>query len=647
MTENLYLIPLLPLIGFLINGIWGRKLGEKNVGLIATSVLGIAFVMSLIVFFDLLALDPHHRVIEVNYFTWMSVGNLNIPFGMLLDPLSGVMILVVTGVSFLIHIYSIGYIHGDPGATRYFSYLNLFVFFMLILVLGNSYPIMFIGWEGVGLCSYLLIGFWFTDDQKASAGKKAFVVNRIGDFGFLIGMFMIFSTFGAMTFTDVAKEASFFTGSSGVMFWMTLCLFIGATGKSAQIPLFVWLPDAMAGPTPVSALIHAATMVTAGVYMVARNSFLFALAPGTLQIVAWIGVLTAIFAASIALVQNDIKKVLAYSTVSQLGYMFVGCGVGAYAAGVSHLVTHAFFKALLFLGAGAVIHSVHHAQKHAGFEGDPQDIRFMGGLKKKLPITYLTFVIACFAIAGFPGLSGFFSKDEIIWMAFANGHTAIGVVAMIAAGMTAFYMFRLLYMTFYGEWRGRRDQEDHLKESPKSMTYPLIVLAFMSVVAGWIMIPKALGGGMQFEHFLHPVFEFANSLGDHGHHSISAEYTVMAISILIAIGGILLARSWYYKKSDIPAQLAARMKLTHKTLMNKYWVDEIYDFAVVQVVMAFGEVAWKFFDVKIVDGIVNGAGKLFDGLGSVVRRVQTGMVAHYALMMTLSIVFILGYMVWK
>ena len=648
MSNNLYLIPLIPFIGFLINGLFGKKLGDKSVGIIGSLTVGVSFVLSLLASLELLGLDPHHRVIEQTLFTWITAGDLSIPFGLLLDPLSMVMILVVSGVSFIIHIYSIGYIKGDSSIPRYFSFLNLFVFFMLVLVLGNSYPIMFIGWEGVGLCSYLLIGFWFTDDQKATAGKKAFIVNRIGDFGFLIGMFLIFATFGTMTYSGVAEQTAIYTGSTAIIFWMTLCMFFGATGKSAQIPLYVWLPDAMAGPTPVSALIHAATMVTAGVYMVARNSFLFALAPATMDIVAWVGVLTAIFAASIALVQNDIKKVLAYSTVSQLGYMFVGVGVGAFSAGVSHLVTHAFFKALLFLGAGAVIHSVHHAHDHAGFHGDPQDIRYMGGLRKKMPTTYWTFLVACLAISGIPGFSGFFSKDEIIWQSFAMGHPAIGVIAMIAAAMTAFYMFRLLYMTFHGEWRGRRDQEAHLKECPKVMTMPLAALGVLSIIGGWIMIPKALGGGMQFEHFLHPVFATAiETMGSHGHPSHAMEYLAMAVSVSLAVGGILFARAWYIKNTAAPAKLAKKMKVTHKVLFNKWYVDEIYDFAIIQTVLGIGEGLWQYIDVKFIDGIVNLSAKVTDAIGNVVRRVQTGLVSNYALMMTLGIIIIVGYMVWR
>ncbi len=648
MSNYLYLIPLIPFAGFVVNGLFGRKLGDKAVGFIGCAVIGIAFALSIAAFVELLGHSPHHRHIEVEWFTWLAAGTLEIPFGMLLDPLSAVMLLVVSGVSFIIHVYSIGYMHGDTGYARYFSFLNLFVFFMLMLVLGNSYPLMFIGWEGVGLCSYLLIGFWFTDDAKATAGKKAFIVNRIGDFGFLIGVFLLFSTFGTLTFSGVADQITLWVDPRTVFFWIGVCLFIGATGKSAQIPLYVWLPDAMAGPTPVSALIHAATMVTAGVYMVARNSFIYAMSPGALSIVAWVGVLTAIFAATIALVQNDIKKVLAYSTVSQLGYMFVGCGVGAFAAGISHLMTHAFFKALLFLGAGSVIHAIHHAHEHTGYHGDPQDIRFMGGLRGKLPTTYWTFVVATLAIAGVPGLSGFFSKDEIIWKSFANGHVAVGIIAMIAALLTAFYMFRLVYMTFHGGWRGRRDQQDHLHESPGVMTLPLTVLGVLSVIGGWIMIPHVLGGGAWFEEFLEPSFAVAEEIAPiHGSHSLLFEYSIMGISVLIAIAGILWARAWYIKNPEAPKKLATRFKGVYQLILNKYYVDEAYNFTVVETTLGTADGLWKFFDVKIVDGLVNGVAALLVWLGSVFRRIQTGLVSNYALMMTIGIVIIIGYLVWK
>ncbi len=652
MSEILYLIPLIPFIGFLVNGFFGKRTSH-SAGVIASSAVGISFVLSVVAFMELLSLSPEARIINPQYYTWVAAGDLVVKVGMLLDPLSAVMILIVTGVSTLIHIYSIGYMHGDAGYSRYFAYLNLFVFFMLLLVLGDSYPVMFIGWEGVGLCSYLLIGFWFTDKAKADAGKKAFIVNRIGDFGFLVGVFLIFTTFGTLSFSGVAEQIGTTAVSGGVFFWITLALFLGATGKSAQIPLYTWLPDAMAGPTPVSALIHAATMVTAGVYMVARNSFLYVMAPEVLSIVAWVGVLTAIFAATIALVQNDIKKVLAYSTVSQLGYMFVGCGVGAFAAGISHLMTHAFFKALLFLGSGSVIHAIHHAHNHAGFHGDPQDIRYMGGLKKQLPTTYWTFLIACLAIAGIPGLSGFFSKDEIIWKSFANGHPAVGVIAIIAAGLTAFYMFRLLYLTFHGEWRGGKGQYDHVKESPKVMTLPLQVLGLLSIIGGWLMIPHALGGGAQLEKFLEPSFRVAERLqsaveSPHSTaHSLSFEYIIMGVSVLAALAGILWARAWYIKNPDAPKRLAARYKTLHKAALNKWYVDEIYDFAFVETVRGLADGAWNWFDRPVVDGMVNGTAKAIGGISSALRRIQTGLVSNYALMMAVGMVALVGWMVTR
>ncbi len=652
MSDNLYLIPLIPFIGFLINGFFGKRTSH-SAGVIAASAVGLSFVLSVVAFMELLALSPESRIINPQYYTWVAAGDLVVKIGMLLDPLSGVMILIVTGVSTLIHIYSIGYMHGDQGYSRYFAYLNLFVFFMLLLVLGDSYPMMFIGWEGVGLCSYLLIGFWFTDKAKADAGKKAFIVNRIGDFGFLIGVFLIFTTFGTLSFSGVAEQVGVTAVSSAVFFWIALSLFLGATGKSAQIPLYVWLPDAMAGPTPVSALIHAATMVTAGVYMVARNSFLFVMAPEVLSIVAWIGVLTAIFAATIALVQNDIKKVLAYSTVSQLGYMFVGCGVGAFSAGISHLMTHAFFKALLFLGAGSVIHAMHHAHEHAGYHGDAQDIRYMGGLKKQMPTTYWTFLVACLAIAGIPGLSGFFSKDEIIWKAFANGHTAVGVIAIIAAGMTAFYMFRLLYLTFYGDYRGGKGQFDHIKESPKVMTFPLQALAVLSIIGGWLMIPHALGGGAQFEKFLEPSFRIAEDLVRGSQHTephphpVYYEYLIMAVSILAALAGIALAYVWYIKNPAAPKRLAARFKYLHKGALNKWYIDEIYDFSVVETVRGLADGAWNWFDKPVVDGMVNGTGKLIEEISGALKRIQTGLVSNYALMMAMGMVVLVGWMVTR
>ncbi len=466
--NSLIYIPLIPLIGFLINFFLGKRLPEKLTGIIASLALGTSFVLAIALFLKLLQLPPEHRYIEQYIFTWITVGKFDLPFALLLDPLSGVMMLVVTGISFLIHIYSIGYMAGDKGIARYFSYLNLFVFFMLLLVMGNNYLILFIGWEGVGLCSYLLIGFWFEDKAKAIAGKKAFIVNRIGDFGFLVGMFLMYSTFGSLIFSEVFERASLF-GPAPILTAMTLLMFMGATGKSAQIPLYIWLPDAMAGPTPVSALIHAATMVTAGVYMVARSSILYALAPTSLMVVAIVGCITALVAATIGIAQNDIKKVLAYSTVSQLGYMFLALGSGAFAAGIFHLMTHAFFKALLFLGSGSVIHAMHHHyHKLNDHKSDAQDMRNMGGLKKRMPVTFITFLVATLAISGIPGFSGFFSKDEILWKTFVSGRIWLYIIGLITAGITAFYMFRLVYMTFYGKFRGG-ESDEHLPESPADM----------------------------------------------------------------------------------------------------------------------------------------------------------------------------------
>src|SRR4026209_2921576 len=514
----LLLIPLLPFFGFLVNAFLGRRLPKSVSGGVACLAIIGSFVVSVVSVVNIVSHDALFA--EATAFRWISSGDLQIPLRLRLDHLSSLMILVVTGIGSLIHIYSTGYMQeeSDPEYARYFSYLNLFAAFMLVLVLGANFPVMFVGWEGVGLCSYLLIGFWFKKQSAADAGKKAFVVNRIGDFGFILGMAGIFATFGTLDFQGVARavaelpvEAHF-----GLLTGLTLLLFLGATGKSAQLPLYVWLPDAMEGPTPVSALIHAATMVTAGVYMVARCNALFVLAPTAMLLVAIVGALTAIFAASIGLVQNDIKKVLAYSTVSQLGYMFLGCGVGAFTAGVFHLMTHAFFKALLFLGSGSVIHAL----------GGEQDIRKMGSLKNKIKTTWWTMLVGTVAIAGFPPLAGFFSKDEILWKAFASerGHWLLWLVGAVATGVTSFYMFRMMFLTFYGKSRMTHEVEHHVHESPASMTLPLQVLAVGSVVAGWLGIPHVIGHlahvGNAVEHFLEPVFEHPVKIGSHGEESI-------------------------------------------------------------------------------------------------------------------------------
>ena len=529
-------IIIIPFVGFLLNGFLGKKINsEKISGTIGSLAVFIPFAIAVGIFFEMLNSPIEERSRIIHLFDWISVGSLSIPFALQIDQLSLLMTLIVTGVGFLIHVYSIGYMHGDKGFWRFFTYLNLFITMMLFLVLGNNFLLMFLGWEGVGLCSFLLIGFWHDRkfevggaDKETSmttdAAKKAFVVNRIGDFGFLIGMFLIYTLFGTLTFTDVFSKAATLQSGSSIMFWITLCLFIGATGKSAQIPLFVWLPDAMAGPTPVSALIHAATMVTSGIYMIARCSILFALAPETMNIVAIVGISTAVFAATIGLVQNDIKKVLAYSTVSQLGYMFLALGVGAFTAGIFHVMTHAFFKALLFLGSGAVIHAMH----------EEQDIQKMGGLKKYLPITFITFLIGTIAISGIPPFAGFFSKDEILWKAYSQGNIVLWLLGAIGAALTAFYMFRLVSLTF--ENKSRFDSHHtHPHEAPKTMTIPLIILAVLSIVGGFVGIPESLGGGNAIEKFLEPIFEKAEfRLPLHHEGSHTMEYILMIVSVAIA-----------------------------------------------------------------------------------------------------------------
>jgi len=640
MINSVWLIPLFPLIGVLFNGFFGKKLPEKVVGWFGSLMVGFSFIVACLAFFELLGMDAEHRSVTVPVFNWLVSGSLSAAASILVDPLSCVMMLVVAGVSFLIHIYSIGYMHGDNGFARYFTYLNLFVFFMLTLVMGDNYLVMFIGWEGVGLCSYLLIGFWFEDDEKANAGKKAFIVNRIGDFGFLVGIMLMFTTFGTINFLGVFQRAAFFPVGSGVITAITLCLFLGAVGKSAQIPLYVWLPDAMAGPTPVSALIHAATMVTAGVYMVARSNILYSLAPASLYVVAIVGAATAIFAATIGLVQNDIKKVLAYSTVSQLGYMFLACGVGAFGVGIFHLVTHAFFKALLFLGSGSVIHAM----------SGEQDIRRMGGLKNKIPITFATFFIATLAISGIPGLSGFFSKDEILFKAFASGHTWIWLIGLVAAALTAFYMFRLVFLTFYGQFRGEKSVAAHIHESPPSMTIPLIILAVLSIIGGYIGLPRALAGGAWFEGWLEPVLTHPELHGLHettAHPALSTEYLLMALSIVVALVGILLAYQMYRKDPDMPGRLANRLKTTYNVLLHKYYVDEIYNAAVVQPLLKISDILSDLFDMKGIDGLVNGVGWIIVATGKGVRRIQTGFVQNYALFMGMGILILLGYLLFK
>ncbi|MBK8130555.1 MAG: NADH-quinone oxidoreductase subunit L [bacterium] len=635
MLELLYLIPLFPLLGVVLNSFVLRGQAEKVVGWTAALMIGASFVVALSCFFQLLGMPADARHFELEMFRWIVVGKFAAQAGFLADPLSMIMMLIVTGVSFLIHIYSIGYMHGDEGFRKFFIYLNLFVFFMLLLVMGSNYLVMFVGWEGVGLCSYLLIGFWYTDELKASAGKKAFIMNRIGDFGFLLAIFLIWTTFGTINFREIQPMAQAYTVGTGVITAICLLLFTGATGKSAQLPLYTWLPDAMAGPTPVSALIHAATMVTAGVYMIARSNFLFSLSPVAMEVVAWVGGLTALFAATIGLVQTDIKKVLAYSTVSQLGFMFLACGVGAYTAAVFHLMTHAFFKGLLFLGSGSVIHGM----------SDEQDIRSMGGLKSKMPTTYWTFLVGTLAIAGIPGLAGFFSKDEILWKTFESHHYPLWVLGATAAFCTAFYMFRLLYLTFYGKFRGTKAQEHHLHESPKLMTVPLMVLAGLSILGGYVGVPHALGGHNFFADWLAPVI---STHGEHGggHHGVpTAEYVLMVVSVMVAVIGILLARSWYLGKSATVESLGKSGM--RNLLYNKYWVDQIYDGVFSKPFVKASELFAQYVDQGTVDGAVNGVGSTMSGLGGIVRRIQTGVTQNYAVMMGAGTVFLLGMLIWS
>jgi NADH-quinone oxidoreductase subunit L len=638
MLHNLWLIPLLPLFGTLINGLWRRSLSETSVGYIACGAVGLSFLGSFIAFCELFSLPPQGRAVEVVVYQWVTSGDFQAAMGFLLDPLSALMILVVTGVGLLIHIYSIGYMHGDEGFQRYFAYLNLFVFSMLLLVLGNNFLLMFLGWEGVGLCSYLLIGFWFTRQVAADAGKKAFIVNRVGDFGFILGVFLIFVGFGSLQFNEVFGRATQQLVPGGAMATaIALLLFLGATGKSAQIPLYVWLPDAMEGPTPVSALIHAATMVTAGVYMVARCSVLYLLAPTAMVVVLLIGLLTALMAASIALVQTDIKRVLAYSTISQLGYMFVACGVGAFGAGIFHLVTHACFKALLFLGAGSVMHAL---------DGE-QDIRRMGGLKDQLPITYITFLIGSLAIAGVFPLAGFFSKDEILWAALTEGHFLVWLGAAITAVMTSFYMFRLVFLVFHREPSASDAELYHPHEAPPVMRVPLVVLAVLSVVAGFIGIP-IIEGAHLLGAYLEPVFTRypvpSEALG-HTLHRPGLELVMLLISLALAIGGIVLALYMYLIDTTLPERSRARFQWVYRVLLGKYFVDELYDHLVVVPVKRVSDWLWAEVDVGIVDGTVNQAGALVRQDSAWLSRVQSGFVRNYALSIFLGAVVVIGYLI--
>jgi NADH-quinone oxidoreductase subunit L len=618
MSKLVYLIPLFPLIGFLINGLGRKYLSKTMTGIIGSGVILAAFVLSVLIFVDIKSTGTGTEVVLFNF---IQADAFTIPFAFLVDQLSVLFLLIITGVGFLIHVYSTAYMHEEESHhfARYFAYLNLFVFSMLMLVLGGNYVMMFIGWEGVGLCSYLLIGFWFKNNKYNYAARKAFVMNRIGDLGFLLAVFWIIAKLGTVTYGEVFTQAATLSTFDATV--ITMLLFVGAIGKSAQIPLYTWLPDAMAGPTPVSALIHAATMVTAGIYMIVRSNVLYNLAPVTQGVVAVVGLTTALLAATIAIKQNDIKKVLAYSTVSQLGYMFLALGVGAYVGGVFHVMTHAFFKALLFLGAGSVIHAMHHEQ----------DITKMGGLKKHLPITHITFLLGCLAIAGIFPFSGFFSKDEILAAAFAKNPLYWGL-AVLGAVMTAFYMFRLYALTFLGKFRGTHEQEHHLHESPKAMTIPLVVLAILSVVGGFVGIPAVfMEHAHSLEHFLSPIIakQEAHSL------SHSTEYMLMGASMGLALIAIIFAWTKFSKQTqfDEPQGLG-------KALANKWYVDEIYDAVIAKPLLWLAGIFNSIIEKSGIDGLVNGVGKSIQYTSRQIRLLQSGQVGSYVFMMVLGIISI-------
>jgi len=619
MKDLVYLVPLFPLIGFLLNGLFWKSMPKKISGVLASLAILASFAVSLGIFFEIKA-DPAAAGV-VHLFDFISSGTVNIPFAFQVDALSSLFLLIITGVGFLIHVYSTSYMHDDPGYTKYFAYLNLFVFAMLLLVLGANYVIMFIGWEGVGLASYLLIGFWYKRRDYTNASKKAFIMNRIGDLGFLVGMFLTLYHFGTASYSELFGQLGTTAVSGNIMNAIAICFFIGAMGKSAQIPLYTWLPDAMAGPTPVSALIHAATMVTAGIYMIARSSALYNLAPAAQTLVAVIGAATAVFAASIAIKQYDIKKVLAYSTVSQLGYMFLALGVGAYSAAVFHVMTHAFFKALLFLGSGSVIHAM----------GGEQDIRFMGALRKKMPVTNITFLLGCLAIAGIPGFSGFFSKDEILAAAYAK-NPVYYYVGLAGALMTAFYMFRLYFLTFTGNFRGTHEQEHHLHESPGAMTIPLIILAILAVIGGYVGIPEVIGEHLGVHHllgeYLSPV---VHNLAEH-HLSHGTEWMLMGLSVGLVVIMIIVAYS-RTKKPDFKENAGLA-----KMLENKWYIDELYDAVIIKPVKGISVALDKYVERKGIDGAVNGIGRLVSWGSGRMRLLQNGQVGTYIFAMVIGII---------
>ncbi|HYA28458.1 MAG TPA: NADH-quinone oxidoreductase subunit L [Acidobacteriota bacterium] len=618
-------IPLIPLIGSVFNLFFGRMLGKQAAGAVAVAAVGASFALALSIFWQM----PASAIFRDTVYNWIQSGPFQVSLSFQVDALTAVMLLIVTGIGFLIHLYSLGYMGHDDGIVRFFIYLNLFIFFMLLLVMGDNLLLLFVGWEGVGLCSYLLIGFWYQDHNNTIAGNKAFIVNRIGDFGFILGIFVLVTELGrqgiwSLDFFTLQQHVKLLDPTTITL--ITFLLFIGATGKSAQIPLFVWLPDAMAGPTPVSALIHAATMVTAGVYMTARLHFLFALAPATLALIAIVGAATALFAATIAVTQNDIKKVLAYSTVSQLGYMFLAVGVGAFGAAIFHVFTHAFFKACLFLGSGSVIHAL----------GGEQDMRKMGGLKTHMPLTYWTYVIATLAIAGIPFTAGFFSKDLILWQAYSHGALGLWAIGVITAGMTAFYMFRQLFMVFHGECRADAQVRAHLHESPAVMTLPLVVLAIGSIFTGWLGAPDYLWGS-RWDHWLQPLFGMAEA----PHDSLGMELTTTFITFAIIIVGIVIAYV-KYGKAGVKTESAGGGWL-YRLSLNKYYIDECYDAVLVRPFTALSSFFARFVDPWVIDGTVNGVAATARGFSMVWRTLQTGNVQHYAAMFLTGVLALLSY----
>jgi NADH-quinone oxidoreductase subunit L len=624
MNKYYWLIPILPLLGAAFNGLLGKRLGKTAVTIAGVGVVFASLLLAASAFLAMKAM-PDHRLV-LNYGEWMVTGSMAVPFGLVIDPLSGTMMLVVTGIGCLIHLYSVGYMHAEEGYARFFSYMNLFVFFMLTLVLGSSLPLMFVGWEGVGLCSYLLIGYYFETDFAPQAGLKAFLFNRVGDLGVSIGMLVLFASFGTLTISDILIQAGHLApeASFGILTFATLMLFVGATGKSAQLPLYLWLPDAMAGPTPVSALIHAATMVTSGIYMICRLAPVYTLTPTTLTVVAWVGAATALFAATIGLFQRDIKKVLAYSTVSQLGYMFLGLGAAGFSAGFFHVFTHAWFKALLFLGAGSAITAMHHEQ----------DLFKMGGLKNKTKITFITMLAGTVAIMGFPGTSGFFSKDEILYLAYLKS-PALWVVGVIAACCTSFYMWRLMALAFWGEPRDKHAYE-HAHESPLSMTVPLMVLAVGSLLWGFWGVPEAFGGHFNIGEWLKPALTYGQTHAAHGHHEGPAVLLAVVSTTLGLAFGLL---GWFKYKTGPAWELAFAEKhsFLHDLLVNKYYVDEGVELYLLRPIRWFSNLMWKLFDVIIIDGLgVNLPGALARVFGDFTALFQTGRVRNYALSMALG-----------